>query len=523
MDELPVDSPAASQPPSRWLSLLWLARVFVVLVCLSLLTLDFWQSRNAYDARKREGSAFAANLVSSLAQHAQATFKQADTILLDLVERVETDGTGKSNLLRLESLMARHVKELPKLHGLYLYNADGRWLANSRRIRSQTVNNADRDYFQYLRLDAGPQPFIGQPIRSRSTGEWILTIARRISDSHGRFAGVALATIRLDYFRQMYESYQIGQNGTIALEMLDGTLLLRLPFDERQIGMNVRDAVLFCDHLPKAPAGSFYTESGAFDHRERLVSYQRLESYPLVQIVTQSRQDLVNSWWQETYPRLLVVCGLTLALGFLGFRMLRQLARRLETEQELQQAQTTLQRLNRELEKMAMQDGLTGLANRRQFDLALNDEFNRAQRNHQSLALLMFDVDDFKQFNDRYGHPAGDDCLRRISAAIKSYQRRPGDLAARYGGEEIALLLPGTDLDGARSVAEQVCQGVRGLQIAHSASDSGILSVSCGVDALVPVRNRDLPHDLLEGADKALYAAKSAGRDQLVVAPRRDA
>ncbi|MEA5098439.1 MAG: diguanylate cyclase, partial [Burkholderiaceae bacterium] len=144
-------------------------------------------------------------------------------------------------------------------------------------------------------------------------------------------------------------------------------------------------------------------------------------------------------------------------------------------------------------------------------------------RNHQSLALLMFDVDDFKQFNDRYGHPAGDDCLRRISAAIKSYQRRPGDLAARYGGEEIALLLPGTDLDGARSVAEQVCQGVRGLQIAHSASDSGILSVSCGVDALVPVRNRDLPHDLLEGADKALYAAKSAGRDQLVVAPRRDA
>ncbi|MBS1187363.1 MAG: hypothetical protein H6R04_1381 [Burkholderiaceae bacterium] len=496
-----------------------LAKVFVVLVCLSLLVIVFWQNHNVYNIGRQHAKNYAANLTNSLAQQTEATFKQADTILLELVERVETDGTGAANLRRLESLLVQHVKELPKLHGLFIYDASGRWLVNSMRRSTVGVNNADRDYFIYLITHADAKPFIGKPVKSRSTGEWIFTIARRFNHADGRFAGVVLATIRLDYFNQQYNSYRLGPNSAIALDSADGVLLLRRPFDEKQIGMDIRNGPLFREHLPKATSGIFQTNASAIDGQERLISYRQLDSYPLIQVVSLSQKDLMAQWWREAYPHMLVVFVLTLGLGFLGFRMLRQIARRLEAENELQKAQTALQQLNHELERMAMQDGLTGLANRRQFDLALDEEFRRAMRHNQPLALIMLDVDIFKQYNDHYGHPAGDDCLRKISAVVKACQRRAGDLAARYGGEEIALLLPGTDLASAHAIAEQIQQDVRALAIAHATSSNGILTISCGVDALVPMRNKHLPLDLLAGADKALYAAKSAGRDHVVAAP----
>ena len=518
MDAPPADLPVASRPQTRWLRLVWLARVFVVLVCLSLLTINFWQSRKAYEARKREGTTYATNLASSLAQHADATIKQADTILLGLVERVATDGTDRKNLLRLESLMAQHVQELPKLHGLFIYDASGRWLANSKRIRTTEHNNSDRDYFQYLLQHAEFKPFIGKPIRSRSTNDWILTVARRYNDAQGQFAGVVLATIHLDYFQQLYETYQIGAHGSIALVQHDGTVLLRRPFDEKNFGKNIQQTPLFREHLSRSPVGTYNVPSSIFDSQKRLLAYQKMESYPLVQTVSLSQQHLFDSWLQEAYPGLIFVFGLTLGLGFLGFRLLRLLGQRLETEKELQQTQAALQQLNLELEKMALQDGLTGLANRRQFDLALNDEFNRAIREHSPLALLMIDVDAFKQFNDLHGHPAGDECLRRISAVTKSCLRRAGDLAARYGGEEIAVLLPKTDLAGALKVAARIRQNVRDLQIDHAAGPAGMLTVSCGVNSITPVRSKDLPLDLLEGADRALYIAKTEGRDRIVAA-----
>ncbi|MBS1170065.1 MAG: hypothetical protein H6R01_983 [Burkholderiaceae bacterium] len=500
--------------------LLLRAKVFVVLVCLTLLIIIFWQNHNVYNIGRQHAKNYAANLTNSLAQQTEATFKQADTILLGLVERVETDGTRPANLRRLESLLVQHVTELPKLHGLFIYDEHGRWLANSMRRSPVHVNNADRDYFIYLSTHTDAKPFIGKPVKSRSTDEWILTIARRLNHADGRFAGVVLATIRLDYFNQQYNSYRLlGPNSAIALDSAKGILLLRRPFDEKQIGMDISNAPLFREHLPKATSGIFHAKASAIDGQDRLISYRQLDSYPLIQVVSLSQKDLLAMWWRETYPHLLVAAALTLGLGFLGFRLLRQIGKRMDAENELQKAQASLQQLNQELERMAMQDGLTGLANRRQFDLALDEEFRRAMRHQQPLALVMLDVDAFKQYNDQYGHPAGDDCLRKISAVVKACQRRAGDLAARYGGEEIALLLPGTDLDSARAIAVQIQQDVRNLAIAHPTGSNGILTVSCGVDAIVPVHNRHLPPDLLERADKALYAAKAAGRDHVMAAP----
>jgi len=188
-----------------------------------------------------------------------------------------------------------------------------------------------------------------------------------------------------------------------------------------------------------------------------------------------------------------------------------------EIERQLHRARSDAMAANRRLEDLALQDALTGLANRRNFDSTLDREFRRARRTGATLALLMIDVDLFKGFNDRYGHPAGDICLQGVAAAICFPLRRGGDLAARYGGEEFAVILPGIDLAAARDVAAQIVQAVRDLGIPHADSASGVVTVSAGIAAMAPTPQGGEPKRLVELADQALYAAKSGGRDQVQI------
>ena len=172
---------------------------------------------------------------------------------------------------------------------------------------------------------------------------------------------------------------------------------------------------------------------------------------------------------------------------------------------------------NRELEKLSRQDGLTGIANRRHFDSYLQLEVRRAARERQPLSLILADVDHFKAFNDRFGHQAGDDCLRQVAGALCLAGRRPADLVARYGGEEFALVLPGTMVDGAIEVAQSISKLVGGLEIAHARSESeqGV-TLSQGIASLVPDRETS-SEDLIQRADQALYQAKQQGRNRFVV------
>ena len=172
--------------------------------------------------------------------------------------------------------------------------------------------------------------------------------------------------------------------------------------------------------------------------------------------------------------------------------------------------------MNLALRSLALEDGLTQLANRRLFDQFLQDELGRAKRDHLVVALLMIDIDHFKLLNDRYGHLLGDECLKAVAALIKENIRRPGDLASRYGGEEFAVVLPGTDITGAFVVAEQIRRAVVEADII---SDSGVsirTTVSIGVSALRPQQN-DTPETLIQAADQALYAAKAAGRNRTLM------
>jgi diguanylate cyclase (GGDEF)-like protein/PAS domain S-box-containing protein len=195
-------------------------------------------------------------------------------------------------------------------------------------------------------------------------------------------------------------------------------------------------------------------------------------------------------------------------IGYLN--LVRDISERKRSEEHLQSAY-------RAMESLVVVDALTGISNRRRFDESLASEWRRALRDGDKLSLLLIDADHFKRYNDTYGHVRGDSCLKQIAEAALDVVLRPGDLVARYGGEEFAVVLPGTDENGARAVAEDICQAVRNRRLPHEGNAPGIVTVSVGCATIVPQRGKS-PQDLIESADQALYRAKGRGRNRVVVA-----
>jgi diguanylate cyclase (GGDEF)-like protein len=225
---------------------------------------------------------------------------------------------------------------------------------------------------------------------------------------------------------------------------------------------------------------------------------------------------VVPPWWQTVLARVVGVVALA-ALGWLASAWRIRAIRRSnqELEELVRQRTLALEQANHELAALARLDSLTGLANRRVFAERLGQEWLRAARRHEELAVILVDVDHFKPYNDAVGHPAGDGCLRRVATAIGACATRPQDLAARYGGEEFALLLPATDLAGARKVAERCRRQVEDLRIPHPASSVASV-VTCSLGVAVAVADDEVdPADVVGIADAALYRAKAAGRNRV--------
>ncbi|MBK5302010.1 MULTISPECIES: sensor domain-containing diguanylate cyclase [Gammaproteobacteria] len=488
----------------------------LVAVCLSMTAIVIGEGWNSRQYHLHGSEVEMSNLAQTLASQAQASIKQADTLLFALVDRLENDGMEPAKIPRLQTLLHAQRSELAQIHGLFVYDEDGRWLANSNNAVLPNANNADREYFIYHRDHPDRGPHIGPSIKSRSTGEWIMTVSRRINHADGRFAGVALATIYLNHFLDLYNSIDMGSNGVVNLIANDATIVVRRPFNEADIGTSVAKGPLFTQLLPKGDSGTAIVKSYV-DGVERVVGFRRVEGYPLVVFAALEKDEVLASWKQESVLSASLVLLLLGFLGVLGYRLIRVMKQQNHIQTELLEAQEKLIEVNHSLKLLALEDALTGLSNRRQFDLFILAEMGRARRTHTSLALLMIDVDHFKSFNDHYGHLAGDECLRKISTIITDNIQRPGDLAARFGGEEFTVVLPGTDYVGAFLVAEKIRRAVQQTDIKHSGSPEGLVTVSIGVCAYNQTAQNQ-PEDLIGAADKALYVAKASGRNMSVIA-----
>jgi two-component system chemotaxis family response regulator WspR len=183
----------------------------------------------------------------------------------------------------------------------------------------------------------------------------------------------------------------------------------------------------------------------------------------------------------------------------------------------LDESQQKLLEMNRALQRLSHVDGLTGLSNRRYLDEYLGTEWKRAARELNEFAVLMIDVDNFKKYNDNYGHLAGDEVLKQVGNAVRQALHRPADLAARFGGEEFVVVLPGTGLSGAQVLGERICRRVEALGVSHAVlGPNRVVTVSIGGATSMPVRG-GLPTDLLAAADEALYQAKNDGKNRAVL------
>jgi diguanylate cyclase (GGDEF)-like protein len=480
--------------------------------CVLLLGIHGWSLWAAHEGQLEEASASTANMALALAAQAETSFKVADAALAETVERVEHDGVEGAAGRRLHERLLHIAAHSAEVSGLFVYGPDGSWQV-STLAKPPRANNADRDYFRYHQAHADRRVRVGRPVRSRSTGAMVIPVSRRIDRPDGSFGGVALVTLDLGFFGRFYDRFDVGRQGTILLALDDGTLIYRRPFTESLVGTSISQGPIFRMMKSAGPVGTALLRS-KIDGIERLYSYRHLDGYPLVVASAQAKDEILRGWRVAVIKMSCVVLFAIAMLAWGGTRMIRQIRIRERLEEELRAAGAALERHNEALKALAESDGLTGLANRRLFEETLARELARARRGDRRFALILSDVDCFKKYNDRYGHVAGDDCLRKVAAAIASGARRPGDLAARYGGEEFALILPDTDLDGAVTVAEGIRAAVAALKLEHADSPFGQVSLSLGVAAGRPAAEPD--GAWVEAADRLLYEAKEGGRNRVV-------
>jgi Diguanylate cyclase, GGDEF domain len=191
----------------------------------SLASLTLWKVMGSRERALEDINIHGLNLTQALSTYSEGIVRQSTLLLLGLVERLETEGVGPAQIQRLSELVKRQQPLMPPMSGVTLYAKDGRWLMSSNRPIPAGANSSDRAYFVHHRDDPSREPFIGLPIRSRVTQEWVITISRRFNDEHGEFAGVVAVTLGVENFLQLFGKLDVGHDGAIGLSFTDGAML----------------------------------------------------------------------------------------------------------------------------------------------------------------------------------------------------------------------------------------------------------------------------------------------------------
>jgi diguanylate cyclase (GGDEF)-like protein len=449
----------------------------------------------------------AAQNITMLLEHEIARdMEMYDQSLQGVLESLnDPEVMAQSSRVRHKALFD-HSASARGLDALLVLDEAGITKFDSLSINPRAANFSDSEYFQIHKQaqdDIGL--YISKPFQARlQENVWSLSVSRKIGRPGGGFAGIVSGTVKLEYFREKFKSVVLGAGSTITLFRGDGTLLVRdvETSTDRGIGSDWSSEPLF-QHAGQNPSGIYHADT-APDSVPRIYAYKKVDSLPLIVSVGLSKEEILAPWWSKVKTLAIIYVLMATSVVFLVYLFVSELKHRRQAA--ITQAQ------------LARQDALTQLGNRRAFDEALEREWRRAIRGQTPLSLIIFDIDQFKRYNDAYGHREGDRVIVEVARTIAEAVRRPSDIAARYGGEELAVILSETDETGAAALAETIRENVASLAIAHMGNEYEVVTVSGGVATIIPVIDQSAD-TLIKLADAALYAAKSGGRNRIVAGP----
>jgi diguanylate cyclase (GGDEF)-like protein len=447
----------------------------------------------------------------NLVTQRQAALQQARSDVDDLAQSVAMDMSriffglsqiflGVHNVLEVApeasrpfALPVRHVlDELkatnPFVSALLVLDASGEivhWTGSGERPSVR-----DRDYFTVHRQKPVAGLFISAPFPSRKyPGQWIFAVSSAYRDSAGDLEQVIVALVDLEYFRTNYAELRLSPGQAIALVSSRGDIYMRRP-DQ---GVSGRNFPQIAQRLQQVDGSAFLRVRSHIDQTMRGISFKWVGAYPLVVAASYDEQTVLAKWRKGS----LVIAGFGAAVVVTFFLLTLMSVR----------AQRKQARTREMLQKLAITDPLTQLANRRHALDCATMEIKKAQRQGTPLSFVLMDLDHFKSINDSYGHEKGDLVLQRVATVLNRLCRQT-DVVSRFGGEEFLLILPDTDLSGAASNAEKIRTALE-----HAGSDTVRMTASFGVAQWREVESAF--KDTLRRADRALYEAKAAGRNRV--------
>lgn len=482
---------------SRHPNAIVLASCLFVLVALLLFSVVLYGERQDAYARAVDT---ARNLSMVVDREVTRNLEVYDLSLKSIAESIDGDD-GMTLVPELRRLWAfDHASKARYVQGIFFLDANGDIAAEGDTSIKARGNFSDRDYFKVQRDRPDTGFYISHPYYSRLRhGVRSIAFSRRVSRRDGSFAGVVAISVHLNYFSDLLAGLQLGSHGTVTLLCTDGTVIMRYPNTPGAIGRNYKGRPNFA--RVSADAQGVFFGRASVEGTRKLYIYRRLGDLPLILTVAPAEEDIYADWRQRA-----ILSGLLAGLLSAGFVALsvflsREFRYRLDIEAKLLHASRT--------------DSVTGLVNRRTLDDSLLQEWRRACRSHEPLAILFIDIDRFKSYNDTYGHQRGDETLTYVANAIQASLRRATDIAARYGGEEFMVVLPDTAKEGAHAVAAAIHDKLRALRVEHAGSKDGMVTVSIGL-ATWQGEPIDGVTALIDAADDALYQAKSQGRNRTV-------
>jgi diguanylate cyclase (GGDEF)-like protein len=443
-------------------------------------------------------------LALALTQQTEGAFQAVELAQQSITERMVSLGVKTSEDLRAVALfypihefLKEQEQPLPHVEALSISDDQGNLLSTSRTWPIWPLlgkNISDRSYFKALKSDPNLQLFINEPVLSRISGKWTVLVARRLSSADGQFIGVIIGAIKLDYFESLYKEIASSPGRAVGLLRQDGVLLARYPLAEGA----PRNLVL----SPDNPSTAILARKGqglvrnisTYDGKDRIVAVKSLQQYPIGLLLSDTADAALASWRYQATLIAFIALLMNLAVAaacLLGFRQVKATAKRAAAESYL-----------------ARHDTLTHLPNRIHFNEEMERAIRSAQNSDKTFAVLLLDLDQFKEVNDTLGHAGGDELLRNVAARLRACVPA-GDVLARIGGDEFAIIQrnlqsPKDTATLAGRLVEAICKPyeLRG----------GLVSIGVSMGAALAPDDGTDPGRLLKSADLALYIAKKEGR-----------